>query len=173
MTATGWYNVVTLGTRDGVFDYELHRCERPASGRPYGSMAYLAVVVPNAMSNGNSLPEIQVLAQGLIVPTYNADGTTAGEPILQQSRVDSARCPAAAAAGRRRRSISLALPPRPRLIAISRSTPPILTATRSRFRVSNAIWYCRKKRSAGDVVRGIRNAARLVSSHMGRAAYCS
>ena len=77
MTATGWYNVVTLGTRTGVFDMNFTDSSGQLAGDPYGSMAYLAVVVPNQINNGNSLPSIQVLAQGLIVPTYNSDGTTA------------------------------------------------------------------------------------------------
>src|SRR5262249_44278805 len=78
MSATGWYNIVTLGTRDGVFDMNFTDSSGQPAGDPYGSMAYLAVVVPNQINNGNSLPNVQVLAQGLIVPTYNPDGTPAG-----------------------------------------------------------------------------------------------
>jgi predicted phage tail protein len=38
-------------------------------------MAYLSVVVPNQISNGQSLPAVQVLADGLQLPIYAADGT--------------------------------------------------------------------------------------------------
>jgi hypothetical protein len=73
MTATGWHNVMTLGTRAGVCDPDF------PTGDPYGSMAYVAVVVPNRLNDGSALPRVKVLAQGLKVPTYAADGSAAGE----------------------------------------------------------------------------------------------
>ena len=45
------------------------------AGDPYGSMAYLSVVVPNQLNNGSSLPSVEVLVQGLLVPVYGTDGT--------------------------------------------------------------------------------------------------
>jgi Putative phage tail protein len=74
MTATGWYNVVTLGTRDGGFDLNFTDSNGNPLGDPYGSMAYLAVVVPNSISTGSSLPTVQVLVQGIQVPTYDTNG---------------------------------------------------------------------------------------------------
>ncbi len=74
MTATGWYNVVTLGTRDGGFDLNFTDSNGNPLGDPYGSMGYLAVVVPNSISTGSSLPSVQVLAQGIQVPTYDTNG---------------------------------------------------------------------------------------------------
>ena len=68
MTGTGWYNVLTLGTRDGCLDPNF------TAGDPYGSMAYLSVVVPNQLNNGTSLPSLEVLVQGLTVPVYGSDG---------------------------------------------------------------------------------------------------
>ena len=53
------------------------------AGDPYGSMAYLSVVVPNQLNNGTSLPRVKVLAQGLDVPIYAADGTYVERPILE------------------------------------------------------------------------------------------
>src|SRR5581483_10363855 len=41
--------------------------------------AYLSVVVPNAISNGSSLPSIQVLIRGLKVAQYDATGVPLGE----------------------------------------------------------------------------------------------
>ena len=78
MTGTGWYNVITLGGRDGAFDLNFLDSSGQPAGDPYGSMAYLSVVVPNQINDGNSLPTVQVLVQGLLVPTYASDGTSAG-----------------------------------------------------------------------------------------------
>ena len=58
MTATGWYNVVTSGTRIGLVQSGFRVGIR---GDPYGSMAMASVVVPNRISNGQSLPKVQVL----------------------------------------------------------------------------------------------------------------
>jgi len=75
MTGTGWYNVETLGTRDGAFDPNFTDASGQPAGDPYGSMAYLSVVVPNSINNGNSLPTVKVLAQGIKVPVYAMDGS--------------------------------------------------------------------------------------------------
>lgn len=159
MSATGWYNVVTLGTRDGVFDMNFTDSSGQPAGDAYGSMAYLAVVAPNAISNGNSLPSVQVLAQGLIVPTYNADGTAAASQfssnpawilldVLRRSgwaasQIDITSFAAAAAyCDEQINSTDL-------------NGNPI---TLPRFQCNLVL---QKKRSAGDLVRGIRNTARL------------
>ena len=76
MTSTGWYNVVSLGGRNGAFDPNFKDAAGNPAGDPYGSMAYLAVVVPNQISNGQSLPTVQVLADGLQLPIYGADGSS-------------------------------------------------------------------------------------------------
>lgn len=159
MTATGWYNVVTLGTRDGVFDMNFTDSSGQPAGDPYGSMAYLAVVVPNAINNGNSLPNVKVLAQGLIIPTYNSDGSQAasqfsGNPawilldVLRRSgwaasEIDFTSFAAAGAyCDQQINSTDL----NGNAIAIPR------------FQCN---FVLQKKKSAGDVIRGIRNAARL------------
>ncbi len=59
MTATGWYNVVTHGTRNGAFDMNFTDAVGNPLGDPYGSMAMMSVVVPNRISNGQSLPTIR------------------------------------------------------------------------------------------------------------------
>ncbi len=159
MTATGWYNVVTLGTRDGVFDMNFTDSSGQPAGDPFGSMAYLSIVVPNAINDGNSLPSVQVLAQGLIVPTYNSDGSTAVSQFCSNpawilldvlrrsgwaaSEVDIPSFAAAAAyCDEQINSTDL-------------NGNPI---TIQRFQCNLVL---QKKRSAGDLVRGIRNAARL------------
>jgi hypothetical protein len=75
MTATGWYSVISLGGRNGAFNPDFKDAAGNPAGDPYGSMAYLSVVVPNQISNGQSLPTVQVLADGLQLPTYAASGT--------------------------------------------------------------------------------------------------
>jgi len=75
MTSTGWYNVISLGSRNGAFDPNFSDAAGNPSGDPYGSMAYLSIAVPNQISNGLSLPTVQVLAEGLQLPTYASDGT--------------------------------------------------------------------------------------------------
>src|SRR5207302_1057363 len=78
-TATGWYNIPTPGTRSGAFNPDFKDGAGQPAGDPYGSMAYLAVVVPNRLNDGKTLPKVTVLAQGMKLPTYATDGSFAGE----------------------------------------------------------------------------------------------
>ncbi|MCS6954148.1 MAG: phage tail protein [Bryobacterales bacterium] len=73
MTATGWYRVVSLGARTGAFNPDF------PEGDPYGSMAFLSVVVPTRVSDGRTLPRIEVLAQGVKLPRYDLQGNYTGE----------------------------------------------------------------------------------------------
>ncbi len=159
MTGTGWYNIPTLGKRDGAFDLNFLNSNGQPAGDPYGGMAYLSVVVPNQISDGNSLPSVQVLAQGLIVPTYDVNGNQLSEEFTsnpvwilhdmlrrsgwQASEIDySTLEPAAAYCDELINSTDL-------------NGNPI---TIPRFGCNLVL---QKKRSAGDVIRGIRNASRL------------
>ncbi|MGA3023973.1 MAG: phage tail protein [Bryobacteraceae bacterium] len=74
MTGTGWYNVVSTGTRDGAFNIDFVDSTGNPLGDPYGSMAFLSVVVPNQISDGTTLPEIDVLMRGLHLGTYDTTG---------------------------------------------------------------------------------------------------
>lgn len=74
MTGTGWFNVVSLGNRTGNFDLNFTSANATPLGDPYGSMAYLSVVVPNRISDGRRLPRVKVLMEGLRLSRYNADG---------------------------------------------------------------------------------------------------
>jgi hypothetical protein len=75
MTATGWYNAISPGSRNGAFNADFADAAGNPAGDPYGSMAYLSVVVPNQINNGQSLPTVQVLADGLQLPIYGSDGS--------------------------------------------------------------------------------------------------
>ncbi len=159
MTGTGWYNAMTLGTRDGNFDNNfLDASGRPA-GDPYGSMAYLSVVVPNRLNSGSSLASVKVLAQGLRVPVYAADGTQMGEQFSsnpawilldvlrrsgwQAAEIDTTSFAAAAAYCEE---------------GIQAKDLNGNAITLSRFQCNVVL---QNRRSAGDLVRGIRNTARL------------
>ncbi|HLI86337.1 MAG TPA: phage tail protein [Bryobacteraceae bacterium] len=159
MTGTGWYNVVTLGTRDGGFDLNFVDSNGNPLGDPYGSMAYLSVVVPNVISSGTSLPTVEVLAQGLQIPIYDSNGNYLSNQfsnnpawilldLLRQcgwavSEIDIPSFAAAAAyCDEQINSTDL-------------NGNPIQIP---RFQCNLVL---QNKRSGGDVVRGIRNAARL------------
>ena len=73
MTGTGWYNLVTSGTRSGSFNPDF------PGGDPYGSMAMASVVVPNQISDGQSLPRVQVLLRGLKLESFDQTGASLGE----------------------------------------------------------------------------------------------
>jgi len=79
MTATGWYNVVTMGGRTGTFNPEYVDASGNPLGDPYGSMAVLNVVVPNQINNGNSLPQISVLVEGMQLEQFSANGSSLGQ----------------------------------------------------------------------------------------------
>ncbi len=78
MSTTGWYSVVTTGIRQGNFDSDFVDFSGKALGDPYGSLSVLLVVVPNRISSGKSLPNVEVLLEGLLLDTYNLDGSFDG-----------------------------------------------------------------------------------------------
>ena len=78
MTATGWFNVITPGTRNGAFDPNFTDANGNPLGDPYGSMAMMSVVVPNTISDGSSLPTIQVLLNGLLIEQFDTSGNSLG-----------------------------------------------------------------------------------------------
>jgi len=73
MTSTGWYNLVSAGALSGGFNLDFD------GGDPYGSMAYLAVVVPNRVSDARGLPRVSVLLQGRTLAVYGTDGAGTGQ----------------------------------------------------------------------------------------------
>jgi hypothetical protein len=153
MTGTGWYNIQSLGSRDGAYDGDF------SGGDPYGSMAYLSVVVPNRLNDGNSLPRVKVLGQGLQVPTYGADGAYSGDrfssnpawillDILRRSGWTTAEIDLASFAA-----------------AAAYCDEPLDTLDLNGNAISvprfQSNLLIQKRRSAGDVIRGIRNSARM------------
>ncbi len=74
MTATGWFNIVSLGNRTGNFNLDFADSSGKPLGDPYGSMVYLSVVVPNRIADGHSLPNVKVLMQGMKLDRFQEDG---------------------------------------------------------------------------------------------------
>ena len=163
MTGTGWFNVFSTGAREGGFNLDFTDHAGNPQGDPYGGMAAMSVVVPNEISNGSSLPTIEVLIEGIKLNTYAADGTFAGQvftnnpawillDILRRcgwslSDVDVASFAGAAA-----------------FVDQQIETQDLNgnTITIPRFQCNLALTW---PRTAGDVIRGIRNASRLYVSY--------
>lgn len=159
MTSSGWYNLVNNGSRSGGFNLEFTDSAGKPLGDPYGSMAYLAVSVPNRVSEGKSIPQVKVLLQGLKLSTYNQDGGYAGEVFSNNPAwvlLDLLR-----RSGWTTEEIDLASVAR----AAAFCAEPLEIAdlngalqTQPRFQCNLAL---RRRRSVGDIVRGIRIASRL------------
>ena len=163
MTSTGWYNMIGPGSRNGAFNPDFTDAAGNPAGDPYGSMAYLSVVVPNQINNGQSLPTVRVLADGLQLPIYGADGSyqntqfTANPAwilldILQRSgwgadKIDLTTFAAAAAY----------------------CDQPIQTQDLNGNSIMIPRFQCnlclQSRRNAADTIRGIRNAARLLFTY--------
>src|SRR6185312_9707678 len=79
MTATGWYTLVSSGTRNGAQDANFGNAQGVPQGDPYGSMAYLSVVVPNRINDGTGTPAIQVLMNGLRLWQFDTNGNYLGD----------------------------------------------------------------------------------------------
>ena len=78
MTSTGWYSIITSGNRTGNFNLDFSDSNGSPLGDPYGSLAVLAVVVPNRISSGRSLPTVEVLLQGMQISSYDTHGNLLG-----------------------------------------------------------------------------------------------
>ncbi len=75
VTATGWYNVVSTGARQGAFNLDWVDSSGNPLGDPHGSIASLSIVVPNRISTGQATPNVEVLMQGMQVDTFGSDGS--------------------------------------------------------------------------------------------------
>src|SRR5215471_13764101 len=157
MTGSGWYNVPTLGTRTGALDPDF------TDGDPYGSMAYASVVVPNRLNDGTSLPKVAVLAQGLRLPVYATDGAFAGEQFSANPAwvvLDMLR-----RAGWGLDEIDVASFAQSAAFCDERIDALDLygnAITLPRFECNLVL---QKRKAAGDVVRSVRNAARLMLTY--------
>src|SRR5581483_904689 len=160
MTATGWYNLVSTGNRTGGFNLDFLDGKGEPLGDPYGSMAYLSVVVPNRISDGRSLPSIKVLLNGLKLPTYAEDGSATADQFTNNPvwiLLDLLhRC------GWSDDEIDLSS----FAIAAKYCDETIQAIDLHGTLVQTPRFQCnvvvQRRRSAGDLIRGIRNSARVM-----------
>ncbi len=159
MTATGWYTVVTLGTRNGNFNPDFSDASGNPLGDPYGSMGMLSVVVPNRISDGRSLPRIQVLIQGMKLARFDSSGNHIDDVLTNNPAwvlLDVLR-----RSGWRTSELDLAS-----FAAVSqRCDEPVHTVDLNNTDTLIPRYQCNllltTRRSAGDIVRGIRNSSAL------------
>ena len=159
MTSTGWYNVVSLGNRSGGFNLDFRDQSGNPLGDPYGSVAYLSVVVPNRVSDGKAFPKIQALVRGLKLVSFDDEGSELGDvfsnnpawvllDLLRRCgwRLDEVDVPSFARAAA--------------YCAEEISTTDVFgnAVTTQRFQCNLIL---RQRRSAADVLRGVRNGSRL------------
>lgn len=159
MTGTGWYKVISLGTRNGAFNPDFSDSSGNPLGDPYGSMAFLSVVVPNRISTGTALPNIQVLVQGLVLARFNTSGNHVDDvftnnpawvllDVLRRSGWDITEVDLTSFANVAARCDAL-------IHSVDLNGNDTLIP---RYQCNLILT---KRRSAGDVVRGIRNACGL------------
>ena len=162
MTSTGWYNVVSYGNRTGDFNLDFSDGAGNPAGDPYGSMAVVSVVVPNRIHDGRSLPRVQALVEGMKLPTYDTNEAFTGNvftsnpawvllDVLRRSGWVDGELDIASFAG-----------------TALYCDDPVSTLdlhgnaiTIPRFQCNLAL---RRRRSAADVLRGIRTSAGLLLS---------
>ncbi len=159
MTGTGWYNIVSVGHRAGEFNLDFASSQGQPLGDPYGSMAVLSIVVPNRINDGRALPNVKALVEGMRLPHYAADGSWLGEKFTSNPAwviLDILR-----RAGWRPDEIDLAS------FAEAAAYCDELVETRDAYGRTIYVprFQCnlilKHRRSAGDVIRGIRNGSRL------------
>ncbi len=163
MTATGWFNVISMGGRVGGFNLDYVDSAGKPLGDAYGSMAVLSVVVPNQVSNGRSLPQIEVLVEGMKLDRYGADGSYLGEGFTNNPAwvlLDVLR-----RCGWTLDEIDL-----PSFGRAAETCEELITARDlhgntvqvPRFQCNLVV---RRRRSAADLIRGIRNGARMLLTY--------
>lgn len=162
VTATGWFNAVTTGTTTGAFNLDFADSTGKPLGDPYGSMAVLSVVVPNQISNGQSLAKVEVLLNGLKLERFNTAGVSLGEAFTNNPAwvlLDVLRRSGWLATELDLASFAAAAAYCDELI----ETTDLYgnTAAIARFQCNLAI---QSRRSAAELINGIRNASSLLLS---------
>jgi hypothetical protein len=158
-TATGWYNVASQGSRNGEFNLDFTNANGEPAGDPYGSMALLSVVVPNRINDGSKLPRLDVLLEGLRLATFDESGQFSGDQFTNN--------PAWVLLDMMRRSgwdlneIDLASFGRTAAYCAERIETTDLNGNTHQVPRFACNVVLRRRRSAADIVRGIRNGAGL------------
>jgi hypothetical protein len=159
MTSSGWFNIITPGTRNGNQDPNFANAGGAPLGDPFGSMACLSIVVPNRISDGTSIPSVQVLVQGLKLWQFDVNGNYIGAQFSSNPAwvlldilmrcgysfddIDTGSFARAAAYGDG---------------LVNADDPVGGQVSLARFQCNFAL---KDPRSAGDLIRSIRNGSRL------------
>ena len=153
MTATGWFNFTARGERSGSTNPDF------PDGDPYGSMSVLGIVVPNRIADGTPLPKVRVLLQGMLLERFAADGSSLGEAFANNPAwviLDTLL-----RAGWDRAEIDVPSFASAAAYCDDRLVTQDLNGNETtvpRYQCNAALT---SRRSAGDIVRGIRNGAGL------------
>jgi hypothetical protein len=75
MTTTGWYDIVSVGNAQGAFNAGFLDEDQKPLGDPHGGMAALSVIVPNRINSGSTMPNVEVLLQGIHLDRFGLDGS--------------------------------------------------------------------------------------------------
>ena len=164
MTASGWWNLFASGRRTGGFNLNFTDSNENPLGDPYGNMAALSVVVPNQIHDGGTLPRVKVLLDGIQVEEFGPTGGSLGYSFSRNPswvlldvlrrcgwRVEELDLPSFARA---------AATCDETIAATDNSGNPISVR---RFECNLLI---RGRRTAADVIRSIRNGARLQLTYL-------
>jgi hypothetical protein len=159
MTRSGWWNSFSDGGRNGGFNLNFTRPDGSPLGDPYGSMACLSIVVPNQIHGGSDLPRVKVLLEGSQLETFNSGGVSQGTQftnnpawclldVLRRSgwRIEEIELPSFAAAAAFCDETIAATDNQGNPISVKRFQCNLVVRTR---------------RTAAEVIRGVRNTARL------------
>ena len=163
MTATGWFTVVSKGARAGAFNSDFADGAGNPLGDPYGSMAVASVVVPNRISNGQSLPKVRVLMNGVKLERFDSAGVSLGETFSNNPAwvlLDLLR-----RSGWQRSEIDLAsFATTASYCATTVNTTDLYgnSAPRPRYQCNLVV---RNRRSAAELVKGVRAASALLLTY--------
>ncbi len=158
-TATGWFNMVSYGAREGQFNLDFQPASGTPSGDPYGSMALLSVVVPNRISDGTPLPRIEVLVEGTKLATYHETGAYAATAFTNNPAwilLDLLR-----RKGWEESELNIGSFGRTAAYCAESVTTVDLNGGSKVIPRFGCNMILRKRRSAADVIRGVRNSAGL------------
>jgi len=159
MTSTGWWNLISAGGRNGQQDPNFGDGGAGPVGDPFGSMAYLSVVVPNRINDGSSIPAVQVLVRGMKLLTFDVNGNSQGEQFSANPAwvlLDILRRSAYGLDEIDVKSFARAAAYCDEAISV---TDPIIGAVSvPRFQCNFALI---SQRSAGEIIRALRNSSRI------------
>ncbi len=159
MTASGWWNLFADGGRNGGFNLNFTAPDGSPQGDPYGGLGGLSIVVPNQIHDGRSLPNVKVLTEGLEVERFDTNSGSQGYDfsdnpawilldVLRRSGWRSVEIDLGSFAGAAAFCDET-------IAATDNQGNPVSV---KRFRCDLAV---RTRRRAADVIRGVRNNARL------------